>query len=98
MRSISNYPAVVEDMAFAVKESVSVKEVEAAIAHGGGALLREIEFFDIYRGEALPEMHKSLAYRLTYQHLERAVSEKGVNKARQRIIRSVEKAVDGQLR
>lgn len=98
MQPISNYPAVMEDMAFVVAENVQVQEVEAAIYFGGGDLLTDVELFDIYRGDSLPANHKSLAYRLTYQRVDRTLSEKEINKARQRVIRSVEKAVNGELR
>ena len=39
--------------------------VEATIRHHGGALLRDVTLFDIYRGRPLADGDKSLAYRLT---------------------------------
>lgn len=98
MQTISNYPPFVEDLAFEVKEMVTVEQLTDAIVSGGGEQLVDVELFDIYRGAPLPELHKSLAFRLTYQHTERNLSEKEVTKLRQRIIRTVERAVDGKLR
>ena len=69
---------------------------------GGGSgqdsLLSSVELFDIYRGESLPVGYKSLAYRVTYQSLDHNLKDKEVNRFRQRIIRSVERATGGKLR
>ena len=54
LQPISAYPPVVEDLAFVVDESVTVRMVEAAIQAAGGALLTDVELFDLYRGEPLP--------------------------------------------
>jgi len=98
MQPISNYPAVVEDLAFEVAESVTVRQVADAMRARGGELLVDVELFDIYRGAPVPTGHKSLAFRLTYQSTERSLSEKEVTQLRQRIIRGVEDAVGATLR
>ena len=102
MAPISVYPPVVEDLAFVVQEEVTQRRLRDAILDGGGRAgdprLTSVELFDIYRGESLPAGYKSLAYRVTYQSLERNLKEKEVNRLRQRIIRTVEKATDAKLR
>lgn len=98
MRPISNYPPVVEDLAFEVAETVTAQQVRSTILRAGGNLLVGLELFDIYRGEPLPADHKSLAYQLTYQSLERSLSEKEVTQLRTRIIRTVERETGGKLR
>ncbi len=98
MQAISDYPPVIEDLAFVVDEGVTAAAVRAAIADAGGELLTAVELFDIYRGEPLSPVTKSMAHRLVYQSSERSLGEKEITKLRQRIIRSVEKAVGGQLR
>jgi phenylalanyl-tRNA synthetase beta chain len=98
MPPISSYPPVVEDMAFIVDESVTVRMVESAISAAGGALLTAIELFDLYRGEPLPVGAKSLAFHLTYQSQEANLRDSDVAKVRERIIRRVEREVSGKLR
>ena len=83
MRAISNYPLVVEDLAFEVMEDVTAREALDAIRRGGGKLVAEVELFDIYRGAPLPDNAKSLAYRVTYQSAEGPLSEKEVAQLRQ---------------
>ena len=102
MAPISVYPPVVEDLAFVVPEEVTQRRLLDAIVDGGGrnkdSMLTDVELFDIYRGESLQVGHKSLAYRVTYQSLAHNLKEKEVNRLRQRIIRSVERATGGELR
>lgn len=98
MRPISSYPPVVEDLAFAVPEEVTARQVQDAIHKAGDPLVVELELFDIYRGEQLQPGWKSLAYKLTYQSPDRLLSEKEVTALRQRIIRTVETATGGKLR
>jgi phenylalanyl-tRNA synthetase beta chain len=98
MQPISSYPAVVEDLAFEVAEEITTRQVENVIRRIGGDVLAHLELFDIYRGEPLPAGNKSMAYRLTYQHVNRIVAEKEVAALRARIIQAVERETGGKLR
>jgi len=98
MQPISSYPPVVEDLAFEVSEEVTAHQVQQAIRQGGDERVAAVELFDIYRGDPLSAGHKSMAYRLTYQSLQRSLTEKEVSHLRQRIIKTVESATGGKLR
>ena len=98
MQPISSYPPVVEDLAFEVSEAVTAHDVKAAIQKGGDERLVMVELFDIYRGEPLAAGHKSMAYRLTYQSMQRSMNEKEIAHLRQRIIKTVEAQTGGKLR
>jgi phenylalanyl-tRNA synthetase beta chain len=98
MSPISNYPPVVEDLAFVVDEAVTAGQVFAAIRAVRDPLLASVALFDIYRGPSIPPGHKSLTYRLTYQSLERTPTDKEVTALRNRIIRQVAGTVGGTLR
>ncbi len=95
---ISSYQPVVEDLAFVVSEEVTAAQLLEAIRRGGGTLLAKVELFDIYRGPQIPPGHKSLAYNLTYESIEKPLTENQVVDIRNRIIRRVEEAVGGKLR
>jgi phenylalanyl-tRNA synthetase beta chain len=95
---ISNYQPVVEDLAFVVSEEISAAQLLEAIRKGGGSLLTKVELFDIYTGPQIPPGHKSLAYNLTYESLEKPLTENQVVEIRNRIIRRVEESVGGKLR
>ena len=60
MRPISNYPQIVEDLAFEVSEEITVRRIQELIRASADARLADIELFDLYRGEPLAAGHKSL--------------------------------------
>ena len=98
IRPISNYPPVVEDLAFVVSEEVTASQVLEAIRKSGGSLLSKVELFDVYRGQPIPPGHKSLAFKLTYESLEAPLKENQVVAVRNRIIRHVAESLGGTLR
>jgi phenylalanyl-tRNA synthetase beta chain len=95
---ISNYPPIVEDLAFVVPEEVTAAQLLEAIRKGGGSLLTKVELFDIYRDHPIPPGHKSLAFKLTYESLEKPLTDAQVVDIRNRIIRRVAESVGGKLR
>jgi phenylalanyl-tRNA synthetase beta chain len=95
---ISNYPPVVEDLAFVVAEEITNAQLLDAIRKAGGTLLARAELFDIYRGKPIVDGHKSMAYKLTYESIEAPLKESQVVALRNRIIRRVSEAVGGTLR
>ncbi len=98
IRPISNYPPVVEDLAFVISEEVTASQMLEAIRKSGGSVLSKVELFDVYRGQPIPTGHKSLAYQLTYESLEAPLKENQVVAVRNRIIRHVAESVGGTLR
>ena len=98
METISNYPPVVEDLAFEVSEDVTSQQIKDLILSAGERLLVNVELFDIYRGDPIPAGYKSMAYNLTYQSPERSLRDKEVTKLRKKIIGTVERQTGGKLR
>lgn len=97
-QSISTFPPVLEDIALVVDETLPADKLEAEIKAGGGDLLRGIRLFDVYRGQNLPAGKKSLAYALTYQAMDRSLTDKEVSKVRAKIVGRVEKMLGAVLR
>ena len=98
LQPVPQFPPVIEDLAFVVDEAVPAAEVEAAIRAGGGAYVRSVVLFDVYRGPSLPAGKKSLAYRLAYQAPDRTLSDKDAARIRKKIVKRVARAVGGTLR
>jgi phenylalanyl-tRNA synthetase beta chain len=94
---VISYPAVHQDVAVVVDESVPAAEVRAAVLEGGGELLRSAEVFDLYRGEQLGEGRKSLALRLSFRATDRTLTDEEVAERRGAIEQAVAK-IGGSLR
>lgn len=85
----SSFPASDRDLAFFVDQSVTVAELERIIRRQGGALLSEVELFDQYCGEHVPENQRSLAFRLTYRASDRTLTEAEVEPVHDQVRQSL---------
>ena len=97
-RPISRYPAAVRDLAILVPLQIRVEEVLNRIEIAAGPLLRDIDLFDIYEGEELPEGKKNLAFHLIYQAEDRTLPSKEIDNIHSRIIKSLEEEPEWQVR
>ncbi|MFO0879566.1 MAG: phenylalanine--tRNA ligase subunit beta [Gemmataceae bacterium] len=96
--SVSRFPAALRDVAVIVPEALPAEKVEAEIRAAGGALLRGLRLFDLYRGESIPAGTKSLAYALAYQADDRTLTDKEVEKAHKAIESRLRHVLKAQIR
>lgn len=88
-KEISKFPNVVKDVAFVVKKQIKAEEIEEIIRKVGGKMLREIEIFDVYTGENVEKDEKSIAYKMTFNHPERTLSDEEVTTVFNKIMEKV---------
>lgn len=79
---LSSYPALHQDIALTVDESVTAEDVRRVIVDGAGDLLETVELFDIFRGEQLGENKKSLAFKLLFRAPDRTLTDEEANERR----------------
>ncbi|MDI6591838.1 MAG: phenylalanine--tRNA ligase subunit beta [Patescibacteria group bacterium] len=95
---ISRYPAAVRDIAFLVPREVKVVEVLNKINAVGGPLVRDVDLFDIYEGEEIPEGKKNLAFHIIYQAEDRTLSSEEIDEVQEKIIKALEEDPEWQVR
>ncbi len=95
---VITYPAVKQDLAFAVAESVTAAELVVAARAAAGPELREMEAFDVYRGEQAGEGRKSIAFRVSFQSAERTLADEDAAELRERIVSALAAQFDAELR
>ena len=78
----SRQPSSDLDLAFVLPDAIPAEKLDRAIRQGAGRLLVGLTLFDAYRGSAVPEGTRSLAYRLRLQALDRNLTEDDVAEAR----------------
>ncbi|MCT2535065.1 phenylalanine--tRNA ligase subunit beta [Aquibacillus koreensis] len=95
---IPRFPSVSRDIALVVDESLRAGEVQTTIENAGGALVKEVQVFDVYQGEHLPEGKKSIAFNILYLDPERTLKDEEVEESYQAILAAVEEAHQAELR
>ncbi|MGB0113544.1 MAG: phenylalanine--tRNA ligase subunit beta, partial [Ilumatobacteraceae bacterium] len=78
----SRYPSSDLDLSFVVPEEIPAEKVEKAVRQGAGKLLVDIDLFDVYRGDRVPEQTRSLAYRVRLQATDRNLTDQDVAEIR----------------
>ncbi len=95
---VITYPALKQDLAFAVPEAITAAELVAAAQAAAGPELREMKAFDVYRGEQAGEGRKSIAFRVSFQSAERTLSDEDAAALRERIVTALAAQYDAELR
>jgi len=98
LRPISNFPAVKEDIALVVDESIPAGKVAALIRQTAGANLKDLQLFDVYRGDPIPPGKKSLAFSLTFQSPVKTLTDKDTAKLRRKIVGRLSREIGAELR
>ncbi|NOZ72889.1 MAG: hypothetical protein GXP38_13425 [Chloroflexi bacterium] len=98
VRPFSEYPPVKEDIALIVDENIPAGVVEELIRQTGGALLTDVQLFDVYRGKGIPAGKKSLAYSLTFQSPSKTLTDKNTAKLRRKIVARLQRELGAELR
>jgi len=96
--SVPAFPPVLEDLAVVVEEATPAGNVANVIRQAGGKLVTDVRLFDIFRGSQVGAGNKSMAYSITYQAVDRTLTDSEVTQVRNRIIRALEREVSGKVR
>ena len=100
-REIERFPAVIRDIAMIVPEKLTHAEILRTIEEPREPLLESVELFDLFGGPeglAAGVSGKSLAYRLTYRHKNRTLTNQEVTVAHANIRARLKRELGVRLR
>jgi len=97
-RPVSPYPAAIRDLAVLVPANTKVVQVLNVINQAGGKLVRDVDVFDIYEGEELPQGKKNFAFHIIYQAEDRTLASKEIDAVHKKIVKALEKNSTWQVR
>ncbi|MFW6278976.1 MAG: phenylalanine--tRNA ligase subunit beta [Bacillota bacterium] len=84
--SLPKFPPVARDLAVIVSRDIPAVVLLDEIDDNGGELLKQVNLFDVYRGEQISENKKSLAFELLFQAEDRTLTDEEVNNVFNRIV------------
>ncbi|QDZ38935.1 phenylalanine--tRNA ligase subunit beta [Euhalothece natronophila Z-M001] len=94
----STYPAVARDMALYAPVDLPVADLIQVMEKAGGNLLQQVELFDEYRGENVPEGQRSLAFSLIYQARDRTLTDEEVEPSLEKVRKALNQEFTVTLR
>ena len=97
-KEFSKFPSVKKDLAVVVDKNVTSAEIAMTIKKAAGSALSNIEVFDVYTGKGIEENKKSIAYSLTFEKMDRTLTDEEINASLEKIIDMLEKKLGAELR
>lgn len=95
---ISKFPEIRRDLALLVDRHIPTQEIRDTIIESGGEWLRQVNVFDVYLGEGIPENKKSVAFALILQHASRTLRDEEVAETVDKVVLTLKRTFDIELR
>ncbi len=87
--ALVRHPAVFVDVAVVAPEALAVADIMATVGEAAGALLEDLRWFDEFRGDQLPDGHRSIGLRLRLQDPDRQLQDADADAVLTRIATAV---------
>jgi phenylalanyl-tRNA synthetase beta chain len=97
-QALPKFPAITRDLAVVLPENISAASVAEAIAVNGGALLTQVQLFDVYTGQQVEQGSRSLAFSLMFRAADRTLTDAEIDEHYQNIVFHLEKTFAAKLR
>ncbi len=95
---VITFPSLRQDLALVVPEEVEAGVLVRAVAEAGGAEVREVRVFDVYRGAQVGDGQKSVALHVVFQSPERTLSDEDAATLRESIVAALAERFGAELR
>ncbi len=96
--NITKFPSVKRDLALMLDEKVTFKEIYDLAFQSERNLLKDVDLFDVYQGDKLPEGKKSYAVSFVLQDKNKTLEDRQIDKIMQKLQQSFEKKLKAVLR
>ena len=97
-REIPKFPEVKRDFALLLDEHITYQQLHELSFKAERSLLREMQLFDVYKGDKLPKGKKSYAVSFTLLNPKKTLTDKQIDSAMKRLQTSFEKELGAELR
>jgi len=95
---LPKFPGSERDISIVIKEEILVEQIIAIINKNGGKLLKEVKFYDYYKGKNIEDGKKSLTFNLYFENTERTLKDKEIDKIMSKIHNNLKKELNAELR
>ena len=98
LQEVPKYPAVRRDFALLIDQGIKFADIEQIAHQTDKKLLKEVDLFDVYEGEKLPQGKKSYAVSFTFQDSNKTLTDKQVDEQMKKLQGAFEERLEAQLR
>ncbi len=95
---IPRFPEVRRDLALLIDTSVTFGQLHEVALKTDKKLLQDVQLFDVYTGDSLPEGKKSYALSFVLQDAEKTLADKQIDSVMKKLQKAFEKSFGAELR
>src|SRR5690606_7856179 len=95
---IAKYPEVRRDLALLLDQSITFENIYQIASQADKKLVKEIDLFDVYQGDKLPEGKKSYAVSFILQDEEKTLTDQQIEKTMEKILSNLNNELGASLR
>jgi phenylalanyl-tRNA synthetase beta chain len=97
-KEVPKYPSVRRDLSMLVDTAVTFDDLKTIAFKTEKKLLKNVQVFDVYKGDKLPEGKKSYALNFTLQDEEQTLTDKQIDAVMQKIISNLAQTAKAEIR
>lgn len=97
-KEVPKYPSVRRDLSMLVDTDVTFEALKTIVFKTEKKLVKNVQVFDVYVGDKLPEGKKSYALNFTIQDEEQTLTDKQIDAVMQKIIHNLAQTVKAEIR
>jgi phenylalanyl-tRNA synthetase beta chain len=97
-KEVSKFPAVRRDLSMLLDKSVKFEDLKRIANKTEKSLLKEVNVFDVYEGDKLPDNKKSYALSFILQDEEKTLEDKQIDSIMQKLIANFGKEAGAEIR
>jgi len=97
-KEVPKYPAVRRDLSLLVDQAVTFEQLKTIAFKAERKLIKNVQVFDVYQGDKLPEGKKSYALNFTLQDEEQTLTDKQIDAIMQKIIVNLAQTANAEIR
>lgn len=97
-KEVAKYPAVRRDLSMLVDQQTTFDQLKSIAFKTEKKLLKEVQIFDVFEGDKLPEGKKSYALNFTLQDEEQTLTDKQIDAIMQKIIANLAQTAKAEIR
>lgn len=97
-KEVPKYPAVRRDLSLLVDQAITFDQLKTIAFKAERKLVKNVQVFDVYQGDKLPEGKKSYALNFTLQDEEQTLTDKQIDAIMQKIIANLAQNANAEIR
>ena len=95
---VNKYPSISRDISIVLSDDIKADELIKVIKKAGGALVKSIKVFDIYKGEHIDEGFKSISLNIVYEDASKTLKASDIDAPHNKILEELNKKYNANQR